>query len=313
MTIQTIVKRFKHNPILTPNDVPYPVHTVHNAAMTRYGKKYIMLFRAHRDTGRSILGVAESDDGMHFTARNAPFLEACKSGDYARYEKSVEDPRVTALDGVYFITYSCYSEYGVRIGLARTTDWKKVERVAMLTPLGFRNCALFPEQFDGKYLALFRPNNTNDSSVPSVWIAESPDMIHWGNWREVLRPLPYHWDGEYVGPGAPPFKFGKYYVHIYHGVFPTAEGRVYRLGVALHDAQDPYRVIAAGNRWIVSPEAPWEMVGYVHNVVFTCGAIPEKDGTVKIYWGGSDKVMCGGTARMQALVDFCLADSRPAL
>ena len=30
-----------------------------------------------------------------------------------------------------------------------------------------------------------------------------------------------------------------------------------------------------------------EVVGYVNNVVFTCGAVPEDDGTVKIYWGGS--------------------------
>ncbi len=29
----------------------------------------------------------------------------------------------------------------------------------------------------------------------------------------------------------------------------------------------------------------WEISGYVPKVVFTCGAVPEDDGTVKIYWG----------------------------
>jgi predicted GH43/DUF377 family glycosyl hydrolase len=51
----------------------------------------------------------------------------------------------------------------------------------------------------------------------------------------------------------------------------------------------------------------------VHNVVFTCGAIPENDGTVKLYWGGADKVMCVGTANLDHLVDLCLNESRPAL
>lgn len=53
--------------------------------------------------------------------------------------------------------------------------------------------------------------------------------------------------------------------------------------------------------------------GYVHNVVFSCGAVPEEDGTVKIYWGGADSVMCAGTARIKGLVDLCLNNPRPAL
>jgi len=47
--------------------------------------------------------------------------------------------------------------------------------------------------------------------------------------------------------------------------------------------------------------------------VFTCGAIPEDDGTIKIYWGGADQVMCVGTAKIQELVDLCKNQSRPAL
>jgi len=48
-------------------------------------------------------------------------------------------------------------------------------------------------------------------------------------------------------------------------------------------------------------------------VVFTCGAVPEDDGTVKIYWGGADKVMNVGIADLDELVELCLTDSRPAL
>jgi predicted GH43/DUF377 family glycosyl hydrolase len=89
------------------------------------------------------------------------------------------------------------------------------------------------------------------------------------------------------------------------------DGAVYRLGVALHDLQNPAKVIGVGDSWILQPEDPWETTGYVHNVVFTCGAVPEPDGTVKIYWGGADTVMCVGVANVSDLVDVCLQHSRP--
>jgi predicted GH43/DUF377 family glycosyl hydrolase len=88
---------------------------------------------------------------------------------------------------------------------------------------------------------------------------------------------------------------------------------VYRLGVALHALDDPARIIGVGDDWILQPEDPWERSGYVPNVVFTCGAVPEEDGTVKIYWGGADTVMCVGTAKIDDLVSLCLSCSRPAV
>ena len=116
-----------------------------------------------------------------------------------------------------------------------------------------------------------------------------------------------------IGPGATPFATDRGWLHIYHGVFPTMDGSVYRLGVALHDFDDPARIIGVADEWILQPEDAWELAGYVHNVVFTCGAIPEDDGTVKIYWGGADSVMCAGTAMISDIVDLCLSHPRPAL
>ena len=88
-------------------------------------------------------------------------------------------------------------------------------------------------------------------------------------------------------------------------------GAVYRLGVALHDLEDPARVLGVHDGWVLQPEDPWETTGYVPNVVFTCGAVPEDDGTVKIYWGGADRVMCAGTASLARLVELCLEEGRP--
>jgi len=41
---QDIVRRYAHNPILTKRDIPYPVETVHNAAVVKHDGEYIMLF-----------------------------------------------------------------------------------------------------------------------------------------------------------------------------------------------------------------------------------------------------------------------------
>ncbi len=307
-----VVERFPGNPILTRDDVPYPVVTVHNAGVVKHGDRYIMVFRAHRRNGRSILGLAESEDGFCFRVRSEPFLTPATRGVFARYEEyGVEDPRICALDGDYYLTYSAYSRHGVRIGLARTRDFETVERVALITQADYRNVVLFPQKFDGRYARLDRPHS--EISPWSIWVSFSPDLIHWGDSQLVMKPLQYHWDEMKIGPGATPFKTAQGWLHIYHGVFSTMDGSVYRLGVALHDLEDPAKILGVADEWIVQPEDPWEVTGYVHNVVFSCGAVPEPDGTVKIYWGGADTVMCVGTARVDDLVALCLENPRPAL
>ena len=99
------VTRYQGNPILTKDDIPYPVQTVHNAGVTKYEGKYFMLFRSHLDTGRSIIGLAESDDGFNFKIRPEPFMVPSKESVFAEYEAfGVEDPRITYLEGTYYIT-----------------------------------------------------------------------------------------------------------------------------------------------------------------------------------------------------------------
>lgn len=308
----TVVTRYPNNPILTRNDVPYEVATVHNAGVTKYNGEYLMLFRSHKHNGRSILGLARSKNGFDFTVDREPFLTPAAEGEFAEYEAfGVEDPRITFIDGEYLITYSAYSKHGVRIGLAKTRDWKTVERFALITEADYRNVVIFPEKINGLYARLDRPHS--EISPWSMWISYSPDLRYWGDSRLIMKPEPYHWDEMKIGPGVPPIKTAKGWLNIYHGVFPTMDGSVYRLGVALHDLKDPSRIIGVGDNWILQPEEPYEITGYVHNVVFACGAVPEADGTLKLYWGGADTVMCAGTAKIDELVEFCLSNSRKAM
>lgn len=305
-----VVKRYKKNPILTKHDVPYPVETVHNAGVVKHDGRYIMLFRSHRRNGRSIIGMAESDDGFSFTVHPEPFLLPSTEGVFGEYEEfGVEDLRISALEGGYLLTYSAYSRHGVRIALARTRDFKQVERIALISQPDMRNVVIFPQKFDGRYARLDRPHS--EISPWSIHISYSPDLVHWGDSSVVMKPVTYHWDQLKIGPGATPFMTEEGWLHIYHGVFETMAGAVYRLGAALHDRDDPARIIGVSDEWILQPEDPWETTGYVPNVVFTCGAVPEDDGTVKIYWGGADTVMCAGSALIMDLVEMCLNNPRP--
>jgi predicted GH43/DUF377 family glycosyl hydrolase len=305
------VRRYAHNPILTKGEIPYPVETVHNAAVVKHDGEYIMLFRSHLRTGRSIIGLARSRDGFLFTADPQPFLVPASEGPFADYEEfGVEDPRVTRVEDWHIITYSAYSRHGVRIALARTRDFTAVERLSLITQADHRNVVLFPEKFDGLYARLDRPHS--EITPWSIWISYSPDLLFWGRSELLIKPAPYHWDEMKIGPGAPPFKTKRGWLSIYHGVFRTMDGAVYRLGVALHDLRNPAKLLGVSDSWILQPEDPWETTGYVHNVVFTCGAVPEPDGTVKIYWGGADTVMCVGEANVEDLLELCTNHSRPA-
>ncbi|MBN1620072.1 glycoside hydrolase family 130 protein [candidate division WOR-3 bacterium] len=304
-----IIKRFRGNPILTKEDVPYEVETVHNAGVAKYGDGYVMLFRSHRKNGRSIIGIADSSDGYYFTVREKPFIFPSEKGIFSEYEEyGVEDCRISEIDGEYILTYSAYSRHGVRVALAKTKDFLSLERVALVTQSDCRNVVVFPEKIGGRYARLDRPHS--EISPWSVWISYSPDLVHWGDSKVVMKPGKYRWDEMKIGPGAPPVKTERGWLNIYHGVFKTMDGAIYRLGAALHDLGDPSKIIGISDDWILQPEDPWEVTGYVHNVVFTCGAVPEKDGTLKIYWGGADTVLCAGEAQTEKIVDLCIDNPR---
>jgi predicted GH43/DUF377 family glycosyl hydrolase len=190
-------------------------------------------------------------------------------------------------------------------------DFCRVERIGYITQPDMRNVVIFPEKFGEYYVRLDRPHT--ELNKWSIWVSYSKDLLHWGQSKIVINPQSYRWDSMKIGPGAPPIKTSRGWLNIYHGVYETMAGAVYRLGVALHDLNDPAKIIGVGDNWILEPDDPWERVGYVPNVVFCCAALPEKDGSLKIYWGGADTVMCVGTASINKLIDYCLQEKRSPL
>ena len=84
---------------------------------------------------------------------------------------------------------------------------------------------------------------------------------------------------------------------------------VYSLGVALLDLEDPTKVIGVSKRALLDPVEIWEHVGQAPFVVFTTGAVVEDDGTIRIYYGGADKVMGIAEGKVDELIDSCLNEN----
>src|SRR5258708_16261980 len=128
--------------------------------------------------------------GFKFTADPGPFLTPAPDGPFVAYEEfGVEDPRVTLLEGEYIITYSAYSRDGVRVALAKTKDFREVERVSLITQADYRNVVIFPEKIGGRYARLDRPHS--EIAPCSIWISYSPDLRYWGESQLIMKPEPY--------------------------------------------------------------------------------------------------------------------------
>jgi predicted GH43/DUF377 family glycosyl hydrolase len=238
-------------------------------------------------TSMSHLRVARSTDGIHFEVEGLPALVA--STPYESF--GVEDPRITELDGVYWITYTAVSRYGIGTGLASTTDFKTFERHGIIFPPPNRNVTIFPEKIGGQYATLHRPM-PEGLGQHSIWTARSADLKSWGSHRLVATPRESGWDDTKVGGGAVPFKvhFEKEdgWLAIYHGV--TGTPPTYSLGALLLNRHDPSKVRGRSREPILTPEAPYELEGFFGKVVFTCGALTDGD-LVRVYYGAADGVV----------------------
>jgi len=300
-----VIHRWEGNPILTIEDIPFPCNTVFNAACAKYDGQYILLLRVEDLTGRSVFALARSADGHHFELEPEPVMTPCmEEGCFKEYErKGIEDPRITEIDGVFYIMYTAVSPYGPLLALAKTTDFKTFERIALISEPENKNGVLFPEKINGKYARLDRPVSGGEGYI---WLSYSDDLITWGHSRCIMTTRGDLWDCWRIGASSQPIRTEDGWLIIYHGVKSASSGPIYRLGAAVLAYDDPSRVLCRSAIPILSPREYYERVGDVNNVVFSCGAILEDDGQeLKVYYGASDTSICLGTAKVNELMQFC--------
>ena len=232
-------------------------------------------------TSISHLRVARSSDGINFTIDDEGAV--CPKNEYEDF--GIEDPRITFIDGRYYITYVGVSRYGVTTQLARTLDFKSYERLGVIFYPDNRDVALFPEKINGRYWALHRPVSPLFGKS-QIWICESEDLKCWCGHRHLMSQAAGKWDCAKIGAGAVPFKIDAGWIEVYHGV---DDDEHYYLGAVLLDSDEPWRVIARTDEPIFAPEADYEVRGFYGNVVFSGGLVFEK-GNLNIYYGAADAV-----------------------
>lgn len=303
-----IFHRWEGNPIITLEDIPFRCNTVFNGTPVKFDNEYLLLLRIEGQQGYSFFALARSQDGFHFKVEDQPVLLPAKKGIFGIYEaRGIEDPRATFIEGSYYIMYTASSGYGPRIALAKTNDFHKFERIALISEPGNKDGVLFPEKIKGQYVRLDRPIGLG---VGSIWISYSNDLYSWGHSKVLISPRWGYWDSYRVGASAPPIRTECGWLEIYHGVQMTSSGPIYRVGTVLLDLKEPARVIARCNVPLLSPRENYERVGDVNNVVFACGAIVEKDGKVKMYYGAADTCVCVATAKMDDIIKWTLNEVR---
>lgn len=316
-----VVKRYPGNPILSASDVPYGPLLVFNIGVTRYQGRYVMAFRNDYgtptaiDTRLSDIGLAVSDDGIHWQARGKPCFALHDDEILRAY-----DPRLTVIDGRCYMCFAVDTRHGIRAGIAVTEDFERFEILTLSLPDN-RNVVLFPEQINGKYARLDRPfpvYSRSGAEQFDIWISDSPDLRYWGDSALLLGAEQVPFANRKIGPGAPPVKTPQGWLTLFHAVdFDPQRGKNgweerwqkrYTTGIMLLDLEDPTKIIGRYREPLIAPEAPYETGGgFRNNVIFATGMILEESGEVKIYYGAADTVTCLATANVDDLVRLCLA------
>lgn len=301
---KNIVRRWEGNPVLSIRDLPFLASDVHNAGAVKYKGDYILLVTVENLPGDCSIFRARSKDGRDFTIDESPILSPSSEGPFAPYEShGVRDARITNFDGTFYIVYLAESSHGFRLGLAKTADFSAVERVALISEPDTKNGTLFPRKIGGKFARLERPREGGN-----IWISYSDDLIHWGGWEVVMTPRSGFWDYHRIGAAAPPLETECGWLLFYYGVKNVPGGPLFRLGLAFLDLDDPSKVIGRSNVPILAPHEPYERIGDVSNLIFSCGAVLSDDGSeVEIYYGAADSCICLGTVPVDELERVCLA------
>jgi predicted GH43/DUF377 family glycosyl hydrolase len=194
-----------------------------------------------------------SDDGVNFIEPTDRPASLFGSGYLEGY--GIEDCRVTPIGINYYLTFTAVSPNGVGVGLRITNDWKHFEHIGMILPPHNKDCAIFEETLAGKFYCLHRPSS-KEIGGNYIWLAESPDCIHWGQPPMHFKTRPRLWDSARVGAGAAPIRTDQGWLEIYHG---ANEKHQYCLGAFLMDLKNPAKVIGRTIEPIMVPTENYEL------------------------------------------------------
>ena len=301
-----LFKRYPGNPILKPDDWPYPTNAVFNPAAAKVDSDTLLLIRVEDMRGFSHLTVARSSDGLtNWKIDSEPTLYANQSSREERW--GLEDPRIVWLEEQkrFAVTYVSFSEGGPVVSLAITKSFRTFSRLGALLPPEDKDACIFPRRFNGRFALIHRPIVRGEAHM---WISFSPDLTHWGNHIPLIKTRHAYWDCHRVGLACQPIETPEGWLIFYHGVRNTTAGAIYRVGMAMLDLNSPWKVLHRSPEWVLGPRASYERIGDVGDVVFPTGAIVCKESDkIYLYYGAADSSIAVAIARLSDCMDYILS------
>jgi len=312
-----LLNRSHENPIL----IPYLKHSweskaAFNGCPTRFKNNIYLLYRALSSTRLhagvemelSTVGLAKSSDGIHFKERSQLIKP-----EYEWENFGCEDPRVTKLNGKYYIFYTALSRYpfvpeGIRIGVAITEDFKTFKKYPVTT-FNSKAMALFPQKIKGKMYAILTANTDMPPAKIAIAKFDQESDIwsrdYWDKWYASIDKytLPLQkTPNDHVEVGAPPIKTDKGWLILYSHIKDyLSSSKIFEVDGALLDLNDPTKIIGRTKSNILVPEEGYELYGQVPNIVFPSGALKKKS-KLYFYYGAADTTCCLATLKLKDLV-----------
>jgi predicted GH43/DUF377 family glycosyl hydrolase len=322
MIHMTEMRRSEENPILIPmSENTWEADGAFNGCPVHDGNKIHFVYRAVSAPQKisgfelplSTIGYAFSNDGIHFKNRRQ-FIKP----EYDWEQFGCEDPRVTKMNGKFYIFYTALSTFPfcstcIKVGAAITNDFKKIKEKHLVTPFNSKAMSLFPEKVAGRYAVVLSVNTDLPPTRIAVAYFDREEQIwsptYWEGWYSLLNdniiPLERS-PKDHIEAGAPPIKT-KYgwlliYSYIQNYFSPPA---VFGIEAALLDINNPQRIIARTDKPLIVPQEEYEKYGKVPNIVFPTGALV-KDGILHIYYGAADTTCAVATCKLDTLLEDML-------
>jgi len=303
--------RYEKNPIITPNlDHDWENKATFNPTALYLNQKIHIIYRAMSKDNTSVFGYATSKDGFKIEKRfpkpiYTPRMEFEKTQKLKGFS-GCEDPRAAQIGNDIYVTYTAFNGKIPRIALSSievedflNQKWDKWRQPYLISPPGVENkdCAIFPEKINGKYVFLHRPDNKD------IWIDFVSDLTFsrekWLGGHVLFEPRGGSWDSEKIGAACSPIKTEQGWLLFYHGLSSTS--RYYRVGAVLLELKSPRQILARTHEPLFEPRMPYEKEGQVDNVVFPGGVV--LIGTkLFMYYGGADSVVGVATVELGKLM-----------
>lgn len=322
--------------ILEKTDLEFENKSVLNPACILVDGITHMFYRAVNQNDISSIGYCQLVDNKVVKRLKEPVLFP----EYDYEKKGVEDPRITLLEGTYYLFYTAYDGKNALIAYATSKDLIHFVKQGLVSPkisydeaedifrelkvrerytmfemlyresngndilLFEKDASLFPQKIGSKFALFHRIL----PGIQIIYFNSFSELTkdYWCDYLKnlgdfiVLDPL-FRFENRNIGGGCPPIETEDGWLIIYHAVEDTPLGKIYHASAALFDIKDPLKLVGRLKEPLFSPKALWEKSGVTNNVVFPTGAVV-RDNRLYIYYGAADELIAARSVDLTELL-----------